>query len=244
MDFALVSGELLFSQKKSKLPIILLYSLIVVLIALIIFYFLIGSAVIDGMSMKETLQDGQRVVLLRNGYTLEREDIVTFTVKTDDGEKVLIKRVIALGGDRVLFVRSSKGHYVDLYICKSGSDHFQLKQEDYIVGPMQYNTLYFPTNMTNILPYISQDVIEKIDVSAAGSDEISETVIEHSFTVSANCFYFMGDNRNHSTDSRFYGEVKTSEITGKVIKIIDPGSALDKFMSFLFPLDNKLSKDA
>ena len=40
--------------------------------------------------------------------------------------------------------------------------------------------------------------------------------------VPENSYFFMGDNRNRSYDSREWGVVKYSQIKGKVIKVLWP----------------------
>lgn len=55
---------------------------------------------IKGRSMVPTFEDGQRVVVLKLFSEIERGDIVIFSTKEDPG-KDLIKRVIALPGERI-----------------------------------------------------------------------------------------------------------------------------------------------
>ncbi len=62
----------------------------------VIFTFLFRVVAVSGDSMKNTLQDGDMLLLSSLFYTPERGDIV---VIYHQGEEPLIKRVIAVGGD-------------------------------------------------------------------------------------------------------------------------------------------------
>jgi signal peptidase I len=55
---------------------------------------------IKGSSMLPTFHDGERVVVLKSFFDVERSDIVIFT-STEDTSKDLIKRVVALPGDEI-----------------------------------------------------------------------------------------------------------------------------------------------
>ena len=114
---SIANGESLFSEKESRAPTAILYFFIVLLIGLLLFFFFIAYSPINGESMENTIYDGQSVVLQRRGYTLRRGDLVTADVSDkQDGSHNIIKRVIGLGGDRLLFVRSQNTRNVSLYI--------------------------------------------------------------------------------------------------------------------------------
>lgn len=83
-------------------------------VVILIFTFLLRIANVDGESMLPTLNDGDRLIVSHLFYTPEAGDIVIVnsenghiygannTIETVDGlDKVIVKRVIALGGQQV-----------------------------------------------------------------------------------------------------------------------------------------------
>lgn len=73
--------------------------LITALVSVVIIFALFFRVVsVSGDSMDDTLQDGDRLILITQFYTIERGDIV---VVTREGEEPYIKRVIAVAGDTI-----------------------------------------------------------------------------------------------------------------------------------------------
>lgn len=72
-----------------------IYSLICVILAFIFVFRIVG---VDGPSMQPTLYNEERLVLLTFMYKPQRGDIVVIDRYT---QEPLVKRVIAIGGDRV-----------------------------------------------------------------------------------------------------------------------------------------------
>ncbi len=86
------------------------FAVLVMLMWAFMFSFVLRSVEVDGVSMQDTLQNGQRMLLVSAGYTPKRGDIVvanrmkkqlskTLGVSTYD--EPIIKRVIGLPGDVV-----------------------------------------------------------------------------------------------------------------------------------------------
>lgn len=74
---------------------------IAVLLAVVIRYFLLAPIVVDGSSMMPTLNDQDRMIVNKIGYTLgspDRFDIVVFHATE---ERDYIKRIIGLPGDTI-----------------------------------------------------------------------------------------------------------------------------------------------
>lgn len=203
---------------------------LVIFLAVVVIYVRVvyGCTRVDGESMLPTLQHEQYVILQRKGYTLNRGDIVTIDRREFNGDKEpLIKRVMALGGDKLLFMYDTDGIHLNLYLCKNGEDRFTLCRESYINDRMIMNKTY-----TFIQPLSHIADLENIDL---GGDDARLAAIEGcQITVPNGKFFFMGDNRNNSQDSRGkYEMFDVSKILGKVIKIVDMSSAENKFLDFL-----------
>ncbi len=242
MNDELINGELLLGKKKSKATYIVMYAVIAVLVVFILFYYFFGCAVVSGQSMENTLDQSQRCLLLKRGFSVERGDIVTIEhPKPEKKGDMLIKRIIGLGGDKILFVRSIGNMYVDMYICKNGENRFKLKTENYLKEQkMTYggsdSKFSFDVNGETIptATYKPREEIESIDVNDKNISYEHKIFLESAVSVKKGYVYYMGDNRNHSSDSRYYGACSENKITGKVISISEPGSVLEGFLNFMF----------
>lgn len=138
--------------------------------------FLYEPVRVEGVSMLPGLQDQERIFINKFVYRWEpisRGDIVVFRYPRDTS-KSFIKRVIAVGGDRVVI---DKGR---VYL------NSQLLREPYV--PAQY----------------------------ADTRSSSEVIVP------AGEFFVLGDHRSMSDDSRDFGTVDDSYITGKAVFVYWP----------------------
>ncbi len=123
---------------------------------------------VQGASMRPTYQDGQFILLLRaKEKEYNRGDVVGVEYTAGEEKSILLKRIIAIGGDVVS--------------CKSG----QL----YVNG---------------------QKVSESDHTVGKTSDITAQTIPDGSV-------YLLGDNREHSMDSRSFGCMSCEDIIGKVV---------------------------
>ncbi len=140
-------------------------------IAWVLFHFVIGCIVIQSASMEPTLMTGDTVFINRlvykTGSEIKRGDIVVF--ESDEYGLILGKRVIGLPGDKIEF---NEGHVIinDIYVDEA--------------------------------QYVDSDV---------------ETNCLKEFVVPAGQYFLLGDNRENSADSRYWGNpyINRDKIIGR-----------------------------
>lgn len=205
-----------------------LYFLVFFMSFILIFVSFVSMCAIEGGSMNDTLSDGGNVLLRKGNSGVERGSVVVFAVKYvgDDGKqhtKNLIKRVVAVGGDKVFFLRNDDST-VTLYRKNAGSSEFKLIDElsgdaGYkIKAPMQGNA-------------------EKMGILAQYVLGRSDDPEEKAYTVEDGFLLCLGDNRNNSTDSRDakYGPIPTDAVEGVMFYALEKGSLLEKLLQLIYP---------
>ena len=150
-----------------------------VIVAILIRLFIFEPFIVPTPSMEPTLLVGDKVIINKLAYKLgevKNGDIIAFH-STTEGEKELVKRAIAVEGDRI--VLTSEG---EIYV----NDEKVI--EDYIQPGQD-------------LSYLNQEFI-------VGPDEI----------------FVMGDNRNNSFDSRYFGMIPEENVFGEFLIVYWPPS--------------------
>ena len=167
-------------------------------ILLVLFTFVLRICRVEGASMENTLFDGENLLLYSLFYEPQQDDIIVFHLTGEDSnlEKILVKRVIATGGQTVKIDFKNNTITVDGEIYEDA--HAVLKNSaDVIIE--QY---------INFRPDWNYD--PQTDTMTATGPE------GHLFV--------LGDNRNFSRDSRDSGIMFVDErcVLGKVIVRISP----------------------
>ena len=85
----------------------------------------------------------------------------------------------------------------------------ELNEESYVNEPMYI--YYDPAN-----PQEFNDFYSKIAPNIVNDSIIDPAERKSIITISDNCYFVMGDNRNHSSDSRSFGEILSDDIRGNV----------------------------
>lgn len=185
-------------KEKSMVKVILDYVVtiaIVIGIGFFVMNFILVNAEIPSGSMENTIMAGDRVFGNRLQYKFsdpKRYDIVIFKYP-DDESQLFIKRVIGLSNETVIITGG------EVYIADSGTVTDDIPDEELINDP-------------TMLPGV-----KKLDDSFTA--EQMDTTYSGVFRVPEDSYFMMGDNRNHSKDSRFWINkfVAKDKIIGKAV---------------------------
>jgi signal peptidase I len=188
--------------------------LVTMLLALFGTTFVVQAFKIPSGSMEPTLQIGDHVFV--NKFIFEgtgawyekflpyrdvrRGDIIVFKYPFDDHPHY-VKRVIGLPGERLRIVNG------DVYI------NGVLLQEPYVVRDPASRDPYadnFPPSSRGVLRFVAR---------REWADQLFDYVRDGELIVPPNHYFAMGDNRDRSADSRYWGFVDRDSIMGKPMMI-------------------------
>ena len=168
-----------------------------VFFVVILFTFIMKLVTVSGKSMENTLGDGDMLIVRNLFYTPKQGDIIV--VSSDTLEKLIIKRVIAVSGQKVTIDYNND----KVYVCDRDKE------------PTENDILDEPY----ILEHDMKD--PENNFSESFFDENTESYV---YTVPVGYVFVLGDNRNNSEDSRNQkiGTVTKNQIVGKVWLISEP----------------------
>lgn len=196
---------------------------LVVLIALLLKFFVIGSYRVPTGSMVDTINIGDNlfVSMFSYGLTLpfasgqfvefrnpKRGEIITF-IEPGPEKKALVKRVIGVPGDTVFI--SGK----DVFINDKKLEHNKIGKLSYTSsrGDERNTTQFTETDSDGN----SYNVIFNDDFSDAIRAKVESQCpyCARSIKIPPRYYFVMGDNRDDSFDSRYFGMVPRNNVQGK-----------------------------
>jgi signal peptidase I len=171
---------------------------------------LVQAFVIPTGSMEDSLLIGDHLLVDKLAYAppgpvsrymlpytpLKRGDIIVFKYPVDV-RQTFVKRVVAIPGDRIRLVNK------DVYL------NGRLLQEPY----KHHKTPYVDSYRDNF----PSDPNTRVDDRAL--EMLDKNVMEGEVVVPPDCYFAMGDNRDSSLDSRYWGFVPRPNIIGKPLVI-------------------------
>lgn len=209
MNLKLNKSELLGSEKKEN-PIVtvILTILIVFMFAWLFTVSFFQLCEINGTSMEPNFHNDQFVLLNKKNNDFKTLDVVVLVPDPQYPENRLIKRVIAKEGESFFFKKPSPDvSYVRLYYGKQSDPDSEPAPETFLSD----NERHMNPSSFNGKFRLNTD-----------------------YTVPEGQFFFLGDNRNNSADSRSYGYCNVSQVVGKVVSAPEKGSFLENLLLFLF----------
>ncbi len=177
-------------------------------VVILLFTFCARLCRVDGDSMKNTLSNGQMLVISDLFYTPDNGDVVVFH-QTERYQKPLVKRVIATPGQQVILNFDQKS--IVIIDTKTG------EQVDY---SDEFATYYD----SDKIHYGNQyEWIDNLRGSSNALDaEYDKESGNYVFTVPDGMLFVMGDNRNFSADSRSIGFIDQRTVLGKAVLRLSP----------------------
>ncbi|MBI4678345.1 MAG: signal peptidase I [Elusimicrobia bacterium] len=211
-----------------------------VILASVLMYFVIQAFKIPSGSMRRTFMEGDHLFVNKFIYGLRvpfsgrrvlslrkvaRGDIVVFRFPSEDPRKAhcnsiqhgkdFIKRVVGLPGDKVEVVNGVlkvNGRFpVEPFVNMDPAERDPYRQPKAMgadaLGPERYQELWRNHDLDRALEGVVKDQFGPV-------------------TVPEGAYMMMGDNRDHSCDSRYWGPVETKYLKGKAWFIYWPPSRM------------------
>ena len=213
-----------------------------ILIAIIIRTFFFQAFFIPSSSMEPTLLVGDRIFVSKFSYGYSKHsfpfslplinervlfsepelgDIIVF--KTPENLRIdYIKRLVGLPGDKIQMIDGIL-HINDIPVKRK-----KIRSETKLINNGQIrNVLVYEETLPNNVSY------ETFEMGNTRADNTSEIFIPE------DSYFFMGDNRDNSKDSRFVGSVPKNNLVGKAQIIFfatEGGSTILQFWRWPFDI--------
>ncbi|BCX79105.1 signal peptidase I [Campylobacter sp. 19-13652] len=163
-----------------------------------------------------------------NGHLIEgdkpqRGDIVVFLNVLNESEHY-VKRLFGVGDDEIVFDGNAmylRPHEGDEFISQNykKEDIISLDGRLFVREPYKFSGIHYDKNvdMFSYMIYaLNSGKLDMKPVMINSLEKRGELPFNAFYTkVKANEFYMIGDNRDHSNDSRFWGSVPYRNIIGK-----------------------------
>lgn len=210
-DKLVLKDRFLGKEREENIYVSLFMYFIVFLMSfLLIFVSFVSLCLVDGTSMIDTLQHKDNVLLIKNPIMFNYKDIVVFHEQYENLD--LIKRVVAVEGETIKFLKNADGT-VSLYKKGKNKTEFEIVKEK----------------------YIHEDMTEESFLRAGVTTKLNTEIV-----VGKGFLYVMGDNRNDSRDSRYFGQISKKIIKGTMFFKLEKNSLLEKFLKFIYSQEEKI----
>lgn len=212
------------------------YSIVIaIVVAMLIKGFLFDVVRVDGKSMYPTLFHNDRLIVTKLGYEPKQGDIVILDSNYNNREEYFSKLAKSEGKDdlsdiskffKTISLQMShnenleKVYYVKRVIATEGQT-VDIRDGKVYVDDKQLDETYLDWIVDNT---------EYTDSHYTGETHELNPGVQFPFTVDEGCVFVMGDNRDHSLDSRSsrLGEVKTEAVLGKAQLRVYPFNLMGK----------------
>jgi signal peptidase I len=157
---------------------------------------------ISSGSMEPTLPHGGRVFVLHHIFSGEvrRGDVIAVRYPVDP-KQTFLKRVVGVAGDRIRIVNKDlriNGRKVTEPYIAHGTDYIDSYRDNFPAEP-------------------------NVDLSPGAVTMLHDNVRDGEVVVPAGCYFVLGDNRDFSLDSRYWGFITDADLRGRPVLLIGKG---------------------
>lgn len=212
-------------SKKSKALIVVATALFLALAGMATYSLLYYRVVrVPTGAMANTIIPGDRILCRTHIGEINRGDIVLFKLPTDPKE-MYVKRVIGLPGEtiqvkgRSVFINGGELHEERALVRLPGPQESELPVVK--VEPKPRDAWY--------------RVFYDIEFSSDDEFEINPGLkygVAESYKIPPGNYFLLGDSRDNSLDSRYWGTVPRELIVGKALMILDSSAKVSEGRSF------------
>lgn len=194
-------------MKKRKRVTLIILAVILFVIGVYVTFFVRLVKVPTG-SMKNTIFPGDRIAVNKVYGQINRGDIIIFDFPQDKSVQFM-QRVIGLPGesiqirDKKVYINGNELPEKRLTVEPMLADDLSPAKELSAEGEGSYSVLHYKTSFGGL----------------DFSDDASPYGVREPFQIPENNYFVMGDNRDNSLDSRFWGVVPRDSIKGKAFLI-------------------------
>jgi signal peptidase I len=166
-------------------------------------FFFFGAFTIPTAAMENTLLIGDYVVVRKLPRpTPQRNDLLVFRFPGDP-KQVFVKRLIGVPGDRIQLKSD--------VVYRNGSA---------LNEPYAVHKFTLPRRDSGNYP-VDPATLPSVPGVEGARQMLRSDVVNGEIVVPPGKYFVLGDNRDNSLDSRYWGFVSTSEIIGKALLIYD-----------------------
>jgi signal peptidase I len=181
-------------------------------------------------SMRNTYSPGDRVLILKNIGSIERNNSMIFRRDNEN----MIKRCVGLPGDSleinegIIYINGDPLAVPQKGIATSIND-----KQDFITNSSIFFTYGKNWDLSNFGPYIVPSKGMVVSLSQETASMYAQIIAKESpgfiidsikgqgppltYTFKHNYFFLVGDNRQYSKDSRVFGPIANTDIIGEVV---------------------------
>ncbi len=192
------------TRKKILLAVIL----IPLSIAVLLFFLFMRTVKVPSGAMQNTILIGDRVFVSRSAQEIKRGDLIIFKHPKDPSVQY-IERVIGLPGETIeirdtkIFINDKELAERRLMVDDSAGDFPQRPLKELSSQGAGPYSVYYRANRLEV-EFFSED---------------APFAMNKSFQIPQGHYFVLGDNRDDSQDSRYWGTVPQELITGKALAV-------------------------